>query len=259
MFLYIDEFFVLSPGRIKARHGGTWKVHWTNEHEGRYGMTAGKGLLLGLFSVVAGLLLHTYAPPGYGHILMFGFFLIVNGLGGYFCGHLYRRVWDLSMKDPLTGITNRRGLFAQAERMLKDAEGAQESLAVVLIDLDAFKSVNDLNGHAVGDELLEQVARCIQNGVRSCDLVSRYGGDEFVLVLPKVSEQEASHIVERIRGAVQETHLVNLSAGIATYPADGRRLEALLERADLSMYQERGIEWRTVKESDTEVEKSRAG
>lgn len=150
----------------------------------------------------------------------------------------------LAGHDTLTGLPNRsqvRARFAQA--MAKLAAGATGA-ALVLIDLDHFKNVNDTLGHAVGDELLVEVAQRLRQATRRQDLVARFGGDEFLLLLAGQDiEAEVGRIDERIRQLVAEpipvagtSVRVTATLGAALFPRDGRDFETLLRRADLAMY-----------------------
>jgi len=150
----------------------------------------------------------------------------------------------LAVHDALTGLPNRNQVklhFAQAMRELR-ASGGQAAL--VLIDLDHFKNVNDTLGHAVGDELLVEVAQRLRNSVRRVDLVARFGGDEFLLLVASHDiEAEVSRIDARIRATVSTPiamagTMVRVTAtlGAALFPRDGSDFETLLRRADLAMY-----------------------
>ncbi len=145
----------------------------------------------------------------------------------------------LSCHDPLTGVLNRRGL---AEIVLA-ARPLVPPLALAMADIDLFKRVNDTHGHAVGDEVLRHVAAQLSDSVRANDGVVRWGGEEFLLVLPDVDSPGAATIAERARQRVAATPArttageirVTVSLGLARL-RDGESLEAIVERADRALY-----------------------
>jgi diguanylate cyclase (GGDEF)-like protein len=116
------------------------------------------------------------------------------------------RLEELSQRDPLTGLFNRRHLFERIEHELERVRRGH-SLAVLMIDLDGFKRINDHDGHLRGDALLKEVAGALGTTVRVTDLVGRYGGDEFVVVLPDTDEEKARTVADRVAAAVREVGL----------------------------------------------------
>jgi diguanylate cyclase (GGDEF)-like protein/PAS domain S-box-containing protein len=146
--------------------------------------------------------------------------------------------------DPLTGLPNRMFLKDRLHLALAQARRSGRGLAVIFLDLDHFKEVNDSLGHAIGDRLLQEVAGRLKDCVREDDTVARLGGDEFVLLLPRVRHGEgAAHIAQKVLGRMgepfrlsdRELH-VTTSAGIALSPGDGEDAETLLKNADDAMY-----------------------
>jgi diguanylate cyclase (GGDEF)-like protein len=141
--------------------------------------------------------------------------------------------------DPLTGVANRRSFQASLEAELKRATRDGRALALVLIDLDGFKEVNDTHGHPFGDGVLQVVAEKMQSSMRATDIVARVGGDEFAILLPATTAHGAEALVERARGAaagaIGGTRLT-WSAGVASFPADARNAETLVECADVALY-----------------------
>lgn len=153
-------------------------------------------------------------------------------------------------RDPLTGLLNHRSLFT----VLEDALAQNETCSVLVADLDIFKQINDRFGHMAGDEVLRYVAELLAQNCRQGDYISRYGGDEFVVVLPGVSADEAGHIADRIFQAVDvEPYLyrdgvqipVSLSLGLATFPMDGSTPQSIVDAADRQMYRAKRVHVRS--------------
>ena len=153
-------------------------------------------------------------------------------------------IHHLAYYDTLTSLPNRKMLRSQAERALADARRTQTPLAVLFLNIDRFKQVNDAQGHSAGDELLREIARRLGLGVGSRDLIGRQAGDEFVVVLQQCSNEQAAMAAERLLLAIAEpvplaggTVHPNASIGVALFPDDGLDFDALLNHADLAMYQ----------------------
>lgn len=155
-----------------------------------------------------------------------------------------RRMLRLAQYDPLTGLPNRGLLVDRLRQALAFARRHQHQVAVFFVDLDRFKPINDALGHAAGDAVLKEVARRLESRVRQVDTVSRYGGDEFVVVLQGLADvQEAARLaqafVERLGQPFQvgeRSCNVGASIGISVYPADGDSGEDLIRFADEAMY-----------------------
>jgi diguanylate cyclase (GGDEF)-like protein len=151
----------------------------------------------------------------------------------------------LATTDTLTGLANRRYFIELAERVFYQAQRYNRPLSVVMIDVDNFKHINDTFGHAAGDEVLRAVARRMQEVLRRSDILGRYGGDEFVMLLPETGQEGARRMTERLRaavatmaGALPELDApVSLSIGLvsATRMAS-LTLDALLQYADKALY-----------------------
>ena len=142
--------------------------------------------------------------------------------------------------DDLTGLLNRRAFDQQFDALLHEARRSSRPLGLVLIDLDHFKQVNDQHGHQAGDAALAAVADALRASVRGRDVVARFGGEEFVLVLPDTAPDASFAIAERARGRVT-SHAsagvrLTVSAGLAGYPGDGAEPDALLRAADAALY-----------------------
>ena len=150
----------------------------------------------------------------------------------------------LAYHDPVTGLPNRLLFNDRLAQALNAARRHREKLAVIFLDLDNFKSVNDTLGHAVGDALLKAVANSLVACLRGNDTVSRHGGDEFVILLPELNDiTGAIKKVKKIAASLETVHRigphdlqVTASMGISMYPEDGQTAEVLLSKADAAMY-----------------------
>ena len=157
-------------------------------------------------------------------------------------------VGKLVREDQLTGALNRRGLDEALEREVARAERGETPLCAVLIDIDDLKNINDSHGHQVGDFTLVHVVAIIRETLRANDLIGRYGGDEFVLLLPNSSLDEASAVLTRLRTEIaakplawgNEKLLVTFSAGIAER-RKGQSVEALMQRIDQALYEAKRV------------------
>lgn len=168
--------------------------------------------------------------------------------------------------DALTGLPNRRLFHKILSRLLLEAENSGQLLAVLYMDLDSFKEVNDTYGHEKGDMVLEETAKRLIRAVRGSDIVSRMGGDEFVLLLSRIiADEEIRHVCERILSEIRrpfqlsEDLFIEMTAsiGISVYPRDGQDGKELLSRADQAMYRIKKSEknFYTFTESLSEAEK----
>lgn len=150
----------------------------------------------------------------------------------------------LATRDPLTGLFNRREFVRQAQEELARAQRQGTALSLLMVDLDHFKSINDRFGHPVGDEVLRHVARLMTHAIRKTDRVARFGGEEFVLLLPDTPEADALHLANKLRQTLADTPIVSLgipvtaSIGLACMPESTvQTLDALLQHTDRAMYQ----------------------
>jgi diguanylate cyclase (GGDEF)-like protein len=155
-----------------------------------------------------------------------------------------RRIALLSRIDDLTALLNRRAFNSILRREIARSAQRHEPLALILIDVDGLKQVNDLYGHAAGNRMLRAVAQALQHCVRAPDILARYGGDEFVILLTRTSLEDARHCAERIRSTLTNTTLSarghclapSASIGLASYPEGVDEPAAVLEKADLALY-----------------------
>ncbi len=157
-----------------------------------------------------------------------------------------RRELELALRadhDPLTGLANRRRFVTEGARMLALAARHDWGMALLFIDLDAFKAINDSAGHSFGDAVLQQVAKRLEHRTRSGDLLARIGGDEFVVLLSDIDAANSVGLAQRYRIALQQPPIVpgavlpvQASIGIAWFPGAAKTLTALLRLADAAMY-----------------------
>jgi len=151
---------------------------------------------------------------------------------------------QLAYHDSLTGLPNRRLFTDRLNMAITHAERNKHKVAMILLDLDQFKGVNDTLGHSVGDELLQVVGGRLVNLLRKNDTVARMGGDEFMLILPAIARQgDAAIVAMKILEAFREPFVfdehelrITISIGIAIYPNDGDDAGALVKNADIAMY-----------------------
>jgi two-component system, cell cycle response regulator len=168
---------------------------------------------------------------------------------------------DLSNTDPLTNLYNRRFLAEILENELQRARRLHSIISLLIVDIDHFKKVNDIYGHQMGDKVLVSVAETLREGLRTYDIASRYGGEEFVLVLPGTQLTGGLEVAERLRKAVQSLKfpipmdrvVITVSVGVAMFPAeqvDG--FDSLFNRADEALYRAKQSGRNRVEGSDRE-------
>ena len=155
-----------------------------------------------------------------------------------FNARLIERLAATARTDPLTGLANRRAFELALEQRL--AVESPEPFSVIMLDVDGLKQVNDARGHAAGDEVLKRVASVLTSNLRSVDVVTRWGGDEFVLLMPVTDQVGAVSLARRIGGTLRNSEdaagPISVSIGTASFPADGTTADSLLGAADRSMY-----------------------
>jgi diguanylate cyclase (GGDEF)-like protein len=154
----------------------------------------------------------------------------------------------LTITDSLTGLLNRRYLQERLKDEVARSERHVYPMSLLMVDLDGFKYCNDTQGHSFGDRILKDIADILLNTVRSMDIVARYGGDEFMVILPETGQALAIDIAERLRanvkkkivlprdGAGSEPFTLTASIGIVCYPEHGETVELLLENVDKALY-----------------------
>lgn len=158
---------------------------------------------------------------------------------------LFQKTHELTLMDDLTHLFNTRYLYQALKNETSRARRYGYPIAVLFLDLDGFKAVNDTNGHLVGSTTLKIVAKVLTAGVRSIDIVARYGGDEFTLILPNTDREGAMVVAERLRSSIEEHDYqkdlgvsirISASFGISIFPEHGQDPELLIQKADQAMY-----------------------
>lgn len=186
-----------------------------------------------------------FIPLLIGHLVI----ALTGLLGILFAGHKLQRAYQIikcqSDTDFLTGLANRRTAMNKLQDGVRVAQRTETTLALLMLDLDRFKDINDNFGHPAGDALLQAIAQRLKDNLREVDTIARLGGDEFALLLERVNDtQDAAHVANKLLGLFQqpwqlagylEVHL-SASIGIALYPAHGDSAERLLEHADTALY-----------------------
>jgi two-component system, cell cycle response regulator len=152
---------------------------------------------------------------------------------------LLDQINTLAVTDGLTRILNRRGFNDALEREMARATREERSMALVMIDIDFFKALNDDHGHQIGDDVLAAFAQVLKSQCRTFDIPSRYGGEEFALILPNCEADSAAVVAERVRAAIESAPLpvpVTASLGVSLFPAHGVDLDSMVKAADEALY-----------------------
>ncbi|GAC1566989.1 MAG: hypothetical protein NVS3B14_11590 [Ktedonobacteraceae bacterium] len=193
-------------------------------------------------------------PPG----TVMGWLLATSGLTvyGLIAGNMraisnqlaqaHATIQKQALTDALTGLPNHRAIIEHMENELARAQRFERPFSLIFFDGDRFKQVNDTYGHGIGDVVLRELGERVESVLRGGDTLGRFGGEEFVILLPEADLEQACLIAERIRAAVAATPLATkqveeginatISVGVATYPTDGETISSLLEKADQAMY-----------------------
>jgi diguanylate cyclase (GGDEF)-like protein len=158
---------------------------------------------------------------------------------------IFKEMKLLAITDSMTGLFNRRHFSELGQVEVERAVRYQRGLGVLMVDIDLFKRVNDTLGHRAGDAVLQAVSRMCRAQLRSSDIIGRYGGEEFAIVLPESSEERARAVAERIRASIEATPIdtpngpaqVTISLGLALLSPTDNDLELLLDSADRAMYE----------------------
>jgi diguanylate cyclase (GGDEF)-like protein len=162
---------------------------------------------------------------------------------------LLKQIRELVVRDALTGLFNRRELDRFLNYEIIKSRRYKHQFSVLMLDIDHFKHINDWFGHRVGDEIIQRVAGAVLSNLRACDLPARFGGDEFIIVLPETSASQAWYAAERLRktiesmaieigkdGGILEKFTTTISIGIAGFPIHAEDGEALIDFADQALY-----------------------
>lgn len=212
------------------------------------GMTVSSVLFAVLLLVILDLLLKGYVPavdlviviiiPGIiAPVMTSRFIRLVQELD-----RAEGKLTELARRDALTGVYNRRYFLELAVREFQRSERYGLPLSLILLDVDNFKQINDTYGHAVGDEVLVNLAEILRSSLRGFDTLARYGGEEFVIMLPETSLVGAGNVAERIRRSVERAPAdffaeLTISAGVSELKQDTAGLDDLLGQADRALYQ----------------------
>jgi len=176
-------------------------------------------------------------------------FRVIAQMGAFALNNLaaYTEVKSVADVDPLTKIWNKGVLSFRMGEVVFDAEENKTNAAVFLFDIDHFKNYNDVNGHVAGDRLLQLLARLVKEQTRMDDIFGRFGGEEFLLILPGKTKSQARITGEKIRATIEAYDFpfgdkqphgrLTISGGIAGFPEDGRNSSELLRAADQALYQ----------------------
>ncbi|MFK8052974.1 MAG: GGDEF domain-containing protein [Woeseiaceae bacterium] len=175
-------------------------------------------------------------PTGYAGIGVFVLFLLASDLS--------QKMRQMSIRDHLTGLLNRRGFHERASRVFNRMRRENRSISVIIADIDHFKQVNDQYGHAVGDKALVYVSEVLSSLSRPGDIVARFGGEEFVMLLPSTDLVRADHLAEQIRATLADTPYtgggdvfsLTSSFGVASYSSEDENVSDMILRADRALY-----------------------
>ena len=158
---------------------------------------------------------------------------------------LQERLENQAARDELTGAFNRRICHEILEHQITTSRSNGESFAVILIDIDYFKSINDQHGHRVGDDVLKAFVNRVEEHLREGDILFRWGGEEFLLLLPRLEESKQYRVADKVRKTIEDNRIVlvdkteislTVSMGVSTYPCHGSTRSELIEKADIAMY-----------------------
>lgn len=157
---------------------------------------------------------------------------------------LYHRLQELAITDSLTGVFSRRYALERLEEEIARSQKFNYKFSVAMLDIDHFKGYNDRYGHLVGDAILKEISRVTKDSIRQIDLIGRYGGEEFLIVMTETDNSQAVLAGERIRKSIEDNPIkvydeemkVTVSIGIATFPDDAKDSAKLIDRADQALY-----------------------
>ena len=157
--------------------------------------------------------------------------------------HYFERVRHMAYVDGLTGVFNRRYFEIRVQEEIERAKRYTGAMSLIMIDIDHFKRLNDEFGHLMGDDVLRQISTIFSQNLRKVDVACRYGGEEFAIIVPETTGEDAYYVAEKLRKAIQGAVFpglprpVTISAGVASYPANGEGRDELIKAADEALYQ----------------------
>ena len=204
------------------------------------------GIVLAFIGTVLGLgilAIYDVVFPLYSQHLqnfMWLLFVVVFALYGLICGQLIHRYYNLAHRDHLTNLWNRRYFYAKLGAEVSRLKRTNLPLCMALIDIDDFKSINDVHGHFAGDEVLREVAVILTNSTRAVDTVVRLGGDEFAIILSDTDIEAASAVAERVRGVIASSsncHQTTISVGVLLIQAEMEvEVDQIIKLVDETLY-----------------------
>jgi len=163
--------------------------------------------------------------------------IMAHASAWYYLGKIIKKYNQLSYKDPLTSLYNKRFFYEMLELNLRCAKRSNSRLGLLLIDIDNFKNLNDTYGHISGDRALCRIAEILQEEVRESDIVARWGGDEFAIILPNTDEEKAYTVAERLRVAIERENIPHLTISVGIVSTTGDMLlDKLVCLADDALY-----------------------
>jgi diguanylate cyclase (GGDEF)-like protein len=157
---------------------------------------------------------------------------------------LFAEVRRLAITDSLTGVFNRRYFFTSIQNEFRRSERYGHPLSMMMLDLDHFKAINDTYGHDIGDEIIKEVSQFCQDNIRKLDILARYGGDEFVILLPETNLNHATELAERLRGMIESQSIqigemlfqMTISIGVTGIRDESVKMEDFLKNVDQALY-----------------------
>ena len=158
---------------------------------------------------------------------------------------LFGQIQEIARTDEMTGLLNRRALFEIGKYEISRSNRLNHSIAVVMMDLDNYKEINDTHSHIIGDKVLREISRLLQKNLRNIDIIGRYGGDEYVIIMPETNLAKSVKAMERIRQNTDKTMIkvdnlsfhVTACFGITYHEGELPSLEKMIEEADKAMYE----------------------
>ncbi|OGI57575.1 MAG: hypothetical protein A2V58_03420, partial [Candidatus Muproteobacteria bacterium RBG_19FT_COMBO_61_10] len=248
--LFMVSFAVLADGRIMSPTYLAYIMVILGNGM-RYGLRFFAEAGIGTFALVL-LMLLLHFPQYFSSVtvstaIFLAFFAIIILYSYSLMSRIEKARWKLEKEtnlDHLTGLLNRRGLYEKSGKLFRGRDLERHGVTVLFADLDGFKSINDTLGHPAGDKVLKEIAHITAACMRSSDIAARFGGDEFVMILPDCSLDNALRVAQRLQQAVatwsgQAGITLSVSIGLGQAPQHGHDLDSVLERVDSAMYRGR--------------------